>query len=68
VNRLFPAPAGTDIEDAYPKGHIRAHTERSLATLGLDSLDLQQLHVWCPEWLGRGYWQEEVETLKAQSS
>lgn len=43
-----------------------AHTERSLVDLGLDRLDLQQLHVWSPEWLGRGDWQEEVESLKGE--
>jgi aryl-alcohol dehydrogenase-like predicted oxidoreductase len=66
LNRLFPPPVGTRIEDAFPKGHIRAHTERSLLELGLDCIDLQQLHVWSPGWLGRGEWQAEVAELKRE--
>jgi aryl-alcohol dehydrogenase-like predicted oxidoreductase len=66
LNRVWPARAGTDVDAAFPKGHIRAHTERSLTQLGLDVLDLQQAHVWNPDWLGQGDWQQEVTDLKAE--
>lgn len=65
ANRVWPAPRGTPVEEAYPKGHIRAHTERSLDDLGVAALDLQQLHVWSPDWLGAGEWQQEVAELRA---
>ena len=65
ANRLWPAPGGIPVVDAFPKGHIRAHTERSLGDLGVEALDLQQLHVWNREWLG-GDWQQEVADLRAE--
>jgi aryl-alcohol dehydrogenase-like predicted oxidoreductase len=66
LNRLWPAPRGVPVADAFPKGHIRAHTERSLDDLGVDSLDPQQLHVWSPDWLDGGDWQQEVADLRAE--
>ena len=32
----------------------------------MDTLDLQQFHVWSDEWVGRGSWQAEVEALKSE--
>lgn len=66
ANRVWPTLRGTPIENAFPKGHIRAHTERSLRDLSVASLDLQQLHVWDPRWLGAGTWQQEVADLRAE--
>ncbi len=63
-NLTWPAPAGIDPDDAYPADHVRRCTERSLRNLGVDRLDVQQLHVWHDEWVGRGSWQRAVEQLK----
>jgi aryl-alcohol dehydrogenase-like predicted oxidoreductase len=63
-NGTWPAPAGVDPDDAFPADHVRACTERSLRNTGLDVLDLQQLHVWSDEWVGRGSWLEGVQRLK----
>jgi aryl-alcohol dehydrogenase-like predicted oxidoreductase len=63
-NRRWPAQPGTDPEDAFPAEHIRASTERSLANLGLEAIDVQQFHVWNDEWVGRGSWLEGVQALK----
>ena len=41
-----------------------ASTEQSLRNLGLDTIDLQQLHVWNPEWIGRDEWRRAFEDLK----
>lgn len=43
-----------------------ACTERSLANLGLSSVDLQQFHVWNDSWLGQGDWQDAVAQLKRE--
>jgi aryl-alcohol dehydrogenase-like predicted oxidoreductase len=63
-NQTWPAPAGTDPEEAFPGEWIRRCTERSLGNLGLDRIDVQQLHVWHDEWVGRGSWLEAVQELK----
>jgi aryl-alcohol dehydrogenase-like predicted oxidoreductase len=65
-NLKWPAPDGSDPEDAFPADHIRACTERSLRNLGLDTIDLQQFHVWSDDWVGRGSWLEAIEELKAE--
>src|SRR5439155_14201008 len=41
-----------------------ACTERSLAKLGLETIDVHQLHVWSDEWVGQGDWLDAVEQLK----
>jgi aryl-alcohol dehydrogenase-like predicted oxidoreductase len=62
----WPAAPGTDPDDAFPADWVRLCTERSLANLGLDRVDVQQLHVWHDEWVGRGTWLQAVEELKAE--
>ena len=64
-NGLWPAPEGIDLEDAFPRQHVIACTERSLRNTGLDALDVQQFHVWSDDWVGRGSWPEAIEELKA---
>jgi aryl-alcohol dehydrogenase-like predicted oxidoreductase len=65
-NQEWPAPPGIDPDEAFPGEWVRRCTERSLENLGLDALDVQQLHVWHDEWVGRGSWLDAVEQLKAE--
>jgi aryl-alcohol dehydrogenase-like predicted oxidoreductase len=65
-NRLWPAPAGIGIEEAFPREYIVHSTEESLKNLRLDVIDLQQLHVWNPEWTDRDEWKRAFEDLKTQ--
>jgi aryl-alcohol dehydrogenase-like predicted oxidoreductase len=54
-----------DVETAYPRGHIRASAERSLKELGLDHVDLMQLHIWWPTWGVGDYWMDDLQALKS---
>jgi aryl-alcohol dehydrogenase-like predicted oxidoreductase len=63
-NRIWPAPAGLHPDEAFPAEHVRACVERSLRNLGVDTIDLEQFHVWSDEWVGRGSWQEAIGELK----
>ena len=63
-NRIWPARPGTPAEDGFPADHVIACTETSLRNLGVDTIDVQQFHVWSDEWVGRGDWLEAVERLK----
>jgi aryl-alcohol dehydrogenase-like predicted oxidoreductase len=65
-NRIWPAPDGIDPEEAFPAEWVRRCTERSLSNLGLDTIDVQQFHVWSDEWVGRGTWHEAIEALKSE--
>jgi aryl-alcohol dehydrogenase-like predicted oxidoreductase len=64
-NMIWPAPDGSDPDDAFPADYVIECTERSLRNLGLDTIDLQQFHVWSDDWVGRGSWLEGIEQLKA---
>jgi aryl-alcohol dehydrogenase-like predicted oxidoreductase len=65
-NMTWPAPDGIDPEEAFPADWVRSCTERSLRNLGLDTIDVQQFHVWSDEWVGRGTWLEAIEELKSE--
>jgi aryl-alcohol dehydrogenase-like predicted oxidoreductase len=63
-NQLWPAQPGIGIEEVFPYEYIVGCTERSLKNLGLERIDLQQLHVWNPEWINRDEWRRGLEDIK----
>lgn len=63
-NLLWPARPGIGIEEVFPYDHIVQSTETSLRNLRRDSIDLQQLHVWNPEWVDRDEWRRAFEDLR----
>jgi aryl-alcohol dehydrogenase-like predicted oxidoreductase len=65
-NMQWPARPGVHADEAFPGDWIVACTERSLRNLGLDAIDVQQLHVWSDEWVDQGDWLETVERLKRE--
>jgi len=65
-NGRWPARADYALEDVFPPDHIREMTEKSLENLGLDSVDLQQLHVWSDAWALDERWQRAVDDLKRE--
>ena len=65
-NDQWPARADYPLDAVFPADHIRASTERSLAALGVSSLDLQQFHVWTDAWADNVRWQRAVADLKSE--
>ncbi len=65
-NGIWPAPDGIAPGEAFPGDYVRECTEKSLENLGLETIDVQQFHVWQDDWLGEGDWQEAVEDLKGE--
>jgi aryl-alcohol dehydrogenase-like predicted oxidoreductase len=63
-NRIWPARHDTDASEAFPGDYIRKYTEKSLTNLGVEALDVQQFHVWSPNWLEQGDWLETIRKLK----
>ena len=53
-------------EAAFPKGQVTASCEASLRALGLDCVDLLQIHTYWANWGVEGAWMEELQRLKAQ--
>ncbi|UJF34088.1 aldo/keto reductase [Paenibacillus hexagrammi] len=65
-NLQWPARDGVKAQEAFPADHVIACTEQSLRNLGLNTIDVQQFHVWSDEWVGEGDWLEAVRKLKEQ--
>lgn len=63
-DRIWPAQPGVGIEKVFPCDYIIESTETSLRNLGVEQIDLQQYHVWNPEWIGRDEWRRGIEDLK----
>ena len=49
-NFVWPSHRGDPLSGSYPADHIREYTEKSLANMGVDSIDLMQFHVWEDAW------------------
>ncbi len=64
MNRVWPAREGVGIAEVFPYDYIIRCTEESLRNLQMDTVDLQQLHVWNPEWIERDEWRRGLEELK----
>ena len=65
-NRRWPALRDVSVSEVYPADYIRASTEQSLRNLGLETIDLQQFHVWTDEFLSQGDWKDEILRLKSE--
>jgi aryl-alcohol dehydrogenase-like predicted oxidoreductase len=65
-NMKWPGKAEYHIRDTYPADHIREYTEKSLASLGVQTIDLQQFHVWSDAWASDPGWQRAVDALKRE--
>ena len=65
-NRKWPGTAATPVSEVFPYDYIVEMTEKSLQNLGVERLDLQQLHVWDDAWAADEGWQRAAEDLKAQ--
>ena len=65
-NMKWPGKAEYPLSDTFPPSHIREFTEKSLANLGVDTIDLQQFHVWSDSWAADESWQRAIDDLKRQ--
>ncbi len=64
-NLQWPAQA-VALEEAFPEDYIVECTERSLRNLGVETIDLQQFHVWHDNWVERTEWIEAIAKLRQQ--
>ena len=65
-NFQWPARPGTRLAEAFPRDHIRSSTEKTLKNLRLESIFLQQLHVFAPNWVNEPEWMEEMAKLRQE--
>jgi aryl-alcohol dehydrogenase-like predicted oxidoreductase len=57
-------PASGVLQDVFPYAYIMASAEESLRNLGLETIDLLQLHVWSADWVDQEDWRRAFEDLK----
>lgn len=65
-NLLWPAPAGSTLDESYPADHIEEFVHKSLKNAGLESFDLLQLHTWNDDWTDDDSWSDKLDDLKKQ--
>ncbi|MDD5542977.1 MAG: aldo/keto reductase [Acidobacteriia bacterium] len=65
-NYEWPARKGVDIREVFPTSYIVERTEQSLKNLGVERLDLEQLHVWNDEWVNTDEWRAAFEKLRRE--
>jgi aryl-alcohol dehydrogenase-like predicted oxidoreductase len=65
-NRRWPARPEYTLDDVYPPDYIREYTEKSLANIGVSTIDLQQFHVWSDTWANDDRWQRAASKLKEE--
>src|SRR5262245_16423698 len=62
----WPGRAETPAAEVYPRDYVVEMTKKSLANLGAERIDLQQLHVWSDAWVGDEGWRRAAEELKRE--
>jgi aryl-alcohol dehydrogenase-like predicted oxidoreductase len=65
-NGKWPARPGSRLRDVFPYNYILQRAEESLRHLGMDTVDLLQLHVWNDDWTDESEWSDAVAKLKEQ--
>ncbi len=64
-NLIWPAEEGASLDDVFPPGYVRECAEQSLRNLGMDAVDLLQLHVWNDDWADSAELLDEVGDLRS---
>jgi aryl-alcohol dehydrogenase-like predicted oxidoreductase len=65
-NRIWPANPRDKLEDVFPAEYIIEYTMRSLENLGVERIDIQQLHVWDDSWADNPTWRDAAQQLKEE--
>ncbi len=65
-NRKWPSRPEFKLADVFPPDYIIEYTEKSLKNLGIETIDLQQFHVWEDGWAQQDEWKEAISKLQQQ--
>jgi aryl-alcohol dehydrogenase-like predicted oxidoreductase len=64
MNREWPSRRGVPLADVFPRAYVRRYVDISRSNLGVDTIDLMQLHVWEDDWLETGELAQTVAELR----
>ncbi|MFH0714968.1 MAG: aldo/keto reductase [Candidatus Diapherotrites archaeon] len=62
-NFRWPALEGVPISEVFPNEHIEKSVNDSLKSLGVDSIDLVQFHVWQDDFAKEEGWKETIQKI-----
>ncbi|MDQ3098227.1 MAG: aldo/keto reductase [bacterium] len=62
-NWNWPAHRGIPISEVFPNDHIEQYVDDSLRSLGVDSIDLMQFHVWQDDFAREDGWKETIKKI-----
>jgi len=62
-NRKWPAWQGVPISEVFPEGYIEKMVDSSLKSLGIETLDLMQFHVWQDDFAKDDGWKNEIQNI-----
>ncbi len=65
-NRKWPSKRAFTLSDVFPADYIVEYTHKSLKNLGVETIDLQQFHVWEDNWAREDEWKETITKLTQQ--
>ncbi|MGH9343986.1 MAG: aldo/keto reductase [Terriglobia bacterium] len=65
-NLKWPSQRNYSLDDCFPPDHIGEYVHKSLENLGVDCIDLLQLHTWEDAWLNDDRWTKKVADLKSR--
>ena len=66
MNREWPSRRGVPLAEVFPRDYVRRYVDISRSNLGVDSIDLLQLHVWEDDWLDGGELAGTVAELRRE--
>ena len=64
-NRRWPSRPEYSLDDSYPPDYIFDYVDKSLQNLGVETLDLIQLHTWEDSWLDDERISRAIEELRS---
>jgi aryl-alcohol dehydrogenase-like predicted oxidoreductase len=67
-NGEWPSRPGTPLSEVFPRAYVRASVDASRSNLGVEAIDLLQLHIWDDAWLTDSELAQTVAELKSDSS
>jgi aryl-alcohol dehydrogenase-like predicted oxidoreductase len=65
-NRQWPSQRQFSLQDCYPPDYIEEYVRKSLQNIGVETLDLIQLHTWEDSWLDDARLAPALESLRRQ--
>ncbi len=65
-NRRWPSRPEYSLDDSYPPDYIFEYVDKSLKNLGVETLDLIQLHTWEDGWLDDERMSRAIEELRGR--